>query len=187
MDHPLAGKAIAILISNGFEEVEMSEAQRALLKLGATLHVISTEQGLVNGWHGKAWGHYFPVDKQIGEVLAADYDMLVLPGGERSIAKLKQTAHTRRIVGSFMDGGKPVAAIDDGVELIAFAERLKGRTVTGKDASREAVEAAGGVWNEDELVEDRVLLTARGPEQIEAFVQAMTRVFIEASGLRDAA
>ena len=124
MDQPLAGKTIAILVANGFEETEMTEPQRALLKTGATLKVLSPEQGLVNGWHGKAWGHYFPVDQQIAEVLAADFDMLILPGGERSVAKLAANPHIRRIVSSFMDGGKPVAAIDDGVSLLAVAQKV---------------------------------------------------------------
>jgi protease I len=78
MDQPLAGKTIAILVANGFEEIEMTEPQRALLKAGATVRLISPEQGLVNGWHGAAWGHYFPVDRGIAEVLGADFDREVM-------------------------------------------------------------------------------------------------------------
>src|SRR3546814_15118488 len=85
MDHPLAGKTVAILVANGFEELEMTEPQRALLGAGATLKLVSPEQGLVNGWHGKAWGHYFPIDTQISEALAADFDALLVPGGKRGI------------------------------------------------------------------------------------------------------
>ncbi|MEA1649905.1 DJ-1/PfpI family protein [Nitrospirillum sp. BR 11164] len=183
-DQPLAGKAVAILIANGFEEVEMTEAQRALLRAGAAPKIISPEQGLVNGWHGTSWGHYFPTDKQIGEVLAADFDLLVLPGGERSVAKLAANPHTRRIIGSFMDAGKGVAAINHGVQLLAVAQRLKGRTVTGNEAIRETVEAAGATWVAEEgqnMNIDRQLLTARGPEEVvPEFIETMLRVFADA-------
>lgn len=188
MDQPLAGKTIAILVANGFEETEMTEPQRALLKAGATLRVISPEQGLVNGWHGTAWGHYFPVDKQIAEVLAADFDMLLLPGGERSIAKLSQNPHTRRILSSFMDGGKPVAAIDDGVQLLAAVDKAKGRRVTAAAASREALEAAGAVWSEDEtVVVDRSLVTAQGQDVLAAFVDQVVKTFVEGAQVKKAA
>ncbi|HYE50250.1 MAG TPA: DJ-1/PfpI family protein [Azospirillaceae bacterium] len=178
-DQPLAGKNVAILVANGFEELQMTEPQRALLKLGAKPKIISPEQGLVNGWHGAAWGHYFPTDKHVGDVLAADFDLLVLPGGERSVAKLANNPHTRRIVGSFMDAGKGVAAIDQGVSLLAVAERLKGRTVTGNPGVREAAEAAGAKWSEETVVADRFLVTAQGEEQLADFIQQMTKTFIE--------
>ncbi|MDE1148758.1 MAG: DJ-1/PfpI family protein [Azospirillaceae bacterium] len=180
----IAGKSVAILIANGFEEVEMTEAQRALLRAGAAPKIISPEQGLVNGWHGTSWGHYFPTDKQVGEVLAADFDLLVLPGGERSVTKLASNPHTRRIVGSFMDAGKGIAAINHGVQLLAVAQRLKGRTVTGHEAVREAAEAQGATWVAEEgqnMNIDRFLLTARGPEEVvPEFIETMLRVFGEA-------
>jgi len=187
MDQPLAGKTIAILVANGFEETEMTEPQRALLKTGATLKVLSPEQGLVNGWHGKAWGHYFPVDQQIAEVLAADFDMLILPGGERSVAKLAANPHTRRIVSSFMDGGKPVAAIDDGVSLLAVAQKVKGRTLTGSPAVREALEAAGAIWSEEPITIDKALVTADGLDNLQAFVEQLVKSFTDAAQVKKAA
>ena len=127
MDHTLAGSAVAIMVASGFEETELTEPQRALLKTGANLKTISPDQGLVNGWHGHGWGHFFPIDRQIGEVLGADYDMLLLPGGERSVGKLRLNPHTKRIVGHFLDAGKPIAAIGQGVSLLPVARKLKGR------------------------------------------------------------
>jgi len=67
-DQPLSGSAVAVLVSSGFEETEMTEVQRALLKAGAAIQIVAPDQGLVNGWHGKSWGHFFPVDRQIGSV-----------------------------------------------------------------------------------------------------------------------
>ncbi|QJE74164.1 peptidase C56 [Aerophototrophica crusticola] len=179
-DQPLAGKTVAILVANGFEELEMTEPQRALLKQGAAPKIISPEQGLVNGWHGAAWGHYFPTDKHVGDVLAADFDLLVLPGGDRSVAKLANNPHTRRIIGSFMDAGKGVAAIGKGVELLAVAERAKGRTVTAAESAHAALEAAGAKLSEDAIVTDRFLVTAKDQENLADFIDTMTKVFVQA-------
>lgn len=180
-DQPLAGKTVAILVANGFEELEMTEPQRALLKLGAAPKIISPEQGLVNGWHGAAWGHYFPTDKHVGDVLAADFDLLVLPGGDRSVAKLANNPHTRRIIGSFMDAGKGVAAIGKGVELLAVAERAKGRTVSAPEGSRAALEAAGAKLAEEEaIVTDRFLVTAKDQESLADFIDTLSKVFVQA-------
>jgi len=187
MDKPLAGKTIAILVANGFEETEMTEPQRALLKLGATLKTISPEQGLVNGWHGKSWGHYFPVDRQVGDVLGADFDMLLVPGGERSAAKLQQSAHTRRIIGHFLDAGKPLAAIDQGVSLLAIPGKLKNRTVSADEAAAEELKAAGAVVSEEAIVTAGSLITARSVEQLGDFVSEVLRVFCEEAQVAQAA
>ena len=188
MDHTLAGKTIAFMVASGFEESEFTEAQRALLKAGATLRVLSTDQGLVNGWHGKGWGHYFPVDKAIGEALGADYDMLVLPGGERSVAKLSQSAHTRRIVGHFLDAGKPVAAMDHGIQLLAVPGKMRGLKVVAPESLHDAVTAAGGqIVTDTTLVEDRNVVTACGLEALPDCVATLLRVFAEAGNLKNAA
>lgn len=187
MDQPLAGKTIAILVANGFEEVEMTEPQRALLKTGAALRTISPEQGLVNGWHGKAWGHYFPVDKQVGDVLASDFDMLLLPGGERSVNKLRQNAHTKRIVGHFLDAGKPVAAIGGGVGLLAFTGKLKNRDVAADDGLHEEVAAAGGRISAEAVCAADALVTARTTEDLGGFVDQVVKAFAEAAAVRKAA
>lgn len=75
MHKPLAGKNVAVLVASGFEEIQMTDAQKALLALGATVKLIGPES-LANGWHGDSWGHYFPVDAQISTTLSADFDML---------------------------------------------------------------------------------------------------------------
>lgn len=186
-DKPLAGKKIAILVAAGFEEMEMTEIQRAVLKMGAVPHTISTDQGLVNGWFGKGWGHYFPVDRQINEVLGADYDMLLLPGGERSANKLKRTAHTRRIVGHFLDAGKPIAAIDQGVVLLAVPGKLRKRAVAARGEYVEELTAAGGLVVEETLSVHGVTVTARSGEDLENFVAETLRVFTEATQILEAA
>ena len=112
----------------------MTEPQKALLGLGATVKLVGPES-LANGWHGDAWGHYFPVDAQIATMLSADYDMLVVPGGARSLLKLSQSPHTKRIVTAFVDDQKPVALIGQGVEVLVITERAQGVTVAVPEES----------------------------------------------------
>ncbi|MDR3515880.1 MAG: DJ-1/PfpI family protein [Azospirillaceae bacterium] len=187
MDQPLAGKSIAILAANGFEEVEMTEVQRALLALGAVPKIISPEKTLVNGWHGKAWGHYFPVDAAIAEALAVDYNMLLLPGGARSIAKLAQNPHTRRIVGSFLDGGKPIASIGDGIRLIALTGKSNHRGVTGEPTLRDEMIEMGVNWQDEPIVVDRFVVSCQGPDHLAAFIEQVTKTFVEFAELKKAA
>ncbi len=186
-DQLLAGRAVAIMVAGGFEEIEMTEPQRALLKAGATLKIISPDQGVVNGWHEKGWGHFFPVDRHINSVLGSDFDMLVLPGGERSVLKLQDNPHTKRIVGHFLEAGKPIAAIGQGVSLLTTSGKLKNRRISGAASAQDRVEAAGGVWDESGLVTDGVMITTVGGEDLSAFVAEMLRVFGTASEIQEAA
>ncbi len=187
MEKVLVGWTVAIIMASGFEETEMTEAQRALLKAGATVKTISPDQGLANGWHGKGWGHFFPIDLQIGEVLGADFDALVLPGGERSVGKLALNPHTKRIVGHFLDAGKPIAAIDQGVSLLPLARKLGGRALAAPESAREAIEAAGGQRQEEPVVLDGALLTARDVEALPEFVDQLLKLFAEGQQMRKAA
>lgn len=186
-DQPLSGSAIAILVSSGFEETEMTEPQRALLKAGAMLQIVSPDQGLVNGWHGKSWGHFFPIDRQIGTVLGSDFDMLLIPGGERSIGKLVDNPHTKRIIGHFFDAGKPVAAVGQGVHLLLQHGKVKGRVITGPEEIKPAATEAGAQWSEEPVAVDTGLVTAQSAEDLTAFVDETLRVFGEAVQLKKAA
>lgn len=146
MSHSLAGKKIALLIANGFNQADMTSAQRALIAKGANVRIVSPETGLVNGWDNTSWGHNFAVDESLGTALGADFDMVVVPGGERSVNKLKLTAHSKRFLGSFMNAGKPVAIMGDALALMIFSDLLTGRTVDGPDALAAMATQANAVW-----------------------------------------
>ena len=161
MDKPLLGQKIAILVANGFDETDMSHAQRALASLGASLKIVSTENGLVNSWTGTSWGHHFPTDGNVSTVLAADFDGLYVPGGKRSVDKLKDAAHVRRIVRSFFDAGKPMLFMGAAVELLANAERATGCTVTGDAAVEKTMTDAGATWTENAPCVHSFLATAQ--------------------------
>ncbi|MBV8060328.1 MAG: DJ-1/PfpI family protein [Alphaproteobacteria bacterium] len=178
MNNTLAGKNIAILVANGFDENQMTEIQRALLKEKANIKTIAPEQGVVNGWQGNGWGHYFPVDGQIGETLGSDFDMLVLPGGERATAKLKGNLHTRRIINHFMEANKPIAAIGAGTGLIALTGKLSGVVMTGSADVQDELKAAEAVIGQDPIEICDNLLTAEGSD-IVAWVEQTIAFFSE--------
>lgn len=162
MNSMLSGKTVAMLVANGFEEIDMTEPQRAFLGAGAIIKLVSPEQGLVNGWHGRAWGHYFPVDVALSTSLAADFDALIVPGGERGVAKLRGNAHAQRFLRSFMDGGKPVALIGTAPLLLIDAERATGRAVACAAEASEELAAAGARPGEETVMLDKNLLTCAG-------------------------
>ncbi|HNQ92962.1 MAG TPA: DJ-1/PfpI family protein [Alphaproteobacteria bacterium] len=175
MQKPLAGMNAAILVANGFNEIEMTSLQRAVLEAGGTPHIISVETSLVNGWRGNGWGLNHPVGKTISNSLAADYDLLVIPSGERSHEKLKTTAHTRRFVGGFMTAYKPVMAIGESVKLMAEIGLLSGVMVSGPETVKEAVVKEGAVWSENAPVIHHNLFSAEmteenGTELVEGFI-----------------
>jgi protease I len=161
-DMNLADKNVAILAADGFDEHQMTEIQRALVRARARIKIVAPEAAIVNGWQGESWGHHFHVDAPIFEALGSDFDMLVLPGGTRSAGKLRQNPHTKRIINHFLDANKPIAAIGEGVGLLALAGKLENQAVAAPAETRDELTAAGAQLSEDELEIDGNLLTAAG-------------------------
>lgn len=179
MSKSLPGTKIAILVSNGFNQQDMTDTQKLLNSMGVSLKIISPDQGLVNGWEGAGWGHHFAVDQQLSTALGADFDILVVPGGQRSMDKLKTTAHTRRFVNSFVSAGKPVAMFNEAIDLLVYAEQISGRTVSGPEEMKDAVVQAGAVWAEQSPVIDGALYTGSVANEDEraVFVAGMLDFF----------
>lgn len=186
MSKTLVGDKIAILVANGFTEQDLTHTQRALQARGANTRIIGMDNGLVNSWTGDAWGHHFAADCALNTALAADYDMLIVPGGRRSIKKLKLTAHTRRFLGGFIDAGKPVAIFDDAAELLAFTERAEGRRIAVSEPSRDTVSEAGAVCAEEKIVVDGNLITGYD-DDVNVFIDAVINHFTASADIKEAA
>lgn len=186
MPATLAGKSIAILAANGFDENQMTEIQRALTSAKAKFKTIAPEQGVINSWQEDHWGHYFPVDVLIGEALGSDFDFLVIPGGERAIAKLKTNLHTRRIVNHFFEAEKPIAAIGAGVALLALSAKIAGIDVSASADIREDLKTAGAEISEEPLEICGMILTSNG-ENNGAWAARAVDVFAEAERELEAA
>lgn len=155
---------IAVLLSNGFTEKDLTVLQRLLMPMRVPIRIISMDRGLVNSWAGDNWGLSFAADDALNESLSADYSALVIPGGQRSIDKLKLTAHTKRFIGGFLDTDKPVVVMGEGVDLLAFVDRIANRSVHGPETLKDMVTQAGGLWSDENPAIDGVLMTGTNDE-----------------------
>lgn len=174
MQKPLAGMKAAILVANGFNENEMTMFQRGMMEAGAYPRIISVENGLANGWQGTGWGHYFAVDCQLSDALAADFDILIVPGGQRSLDKLKLTAHTRRFIGGFMAAHKPIMVIGDALNLLSLTGLASTYMVTGPDSAKDAAIAAGATWSDNSPTIHGSLITCQStPEAMKELVETL--------------
>lgn len=178
MTATLAGKSTAILAANGFDENQMTEIQKALTTVKAKFKTVAPEQGVVNGWQKDHWGHYFPVDAPIGEALGSDFDFLVIPGGERAIAKLKTNLHTRRIINHFLEAEKPIAAIGAGVTLLALSSKVAGISVSAPQDAHEELANAGATLSESDQEVCGAVLTSKGGDTA-AWVARALELFSE--------
>lgn len=187
--YALTGQKIAFLVANGFHERDLTESQRALQKAGAHVRIVSMDHGLVNSWNDNSWGLYFAADQALNSALAADFDCLLIPGGQRSIEKLKLTAHTRRFVRGFVDSGKPVVLFNESVQLLEFLDLAAGRTVSGPPELKVPLIAAGATWLEAGHAADTNVFSGHcdSVETRTAFVEAMLGFMGQFEPLKQAA
>lgn len=114
MNEKLDGLKVAILVADGFEQVELTEPRKALEAAGAETEIISPAEGEVKGWKHTEWGDKFDVDVPLGEANAADYDALLLPGGVMNPDTLRANQRAVEFIKEFFAAGKPVASICHG-------------------------------------------------------------------------
>jgi protease I len=177
--HDLTGKTIAILVENGFEQVELTEPKKALEEAGARTEVVSPQKGKVKGWNHKEWGEEITVDTQLDKADPSEYDGLLLPGGVMNPDKLRINEKAVQFVRRFFEEAKPVAAICHGPWLLVEAKVVDGRRVTSYPSIRTDLENAGADWVNEEVVVDQGLVTSRKPDDIPAFNEKMIEEFAE--------
>ncbi|RZS93685.1 type 1 glutamine amidotransferase domain-containing protein [Aquimarina brevivitae] len=162
-------KRIAILATNGFEEVELTSPKAALDKEGFETHIISLEKGSIKSWKDGNWGSTFEVDKTLDEVTASDYNALVLPGGVINPDQLRRDENAITFVRDFFKQEKPVAAICHGPQILIDAEVVENRKMTSFSAIKKDLMNAGAIWMDKEVVVDQGFVTSRSPEDLKAF------------------
>jgi protease I len=180
MSKILSGRTIAILATDGFEEVELAEPKKALDKAGATIHVIAPHSGEIKGWKFTEWGRHAKVDKELNEVSFEDYDALMLPGGVMNPDKLRMDTRAVAFVRKFFDAGKPVAAICHAPWMLVEAEVVRGRTLTSWPSLQTDLRNAGANWVDEVVVVDGNLTTSRKPEDLPVFNKTMIEQFASA-------
>jgi deglycase len=173
----LDGRRIAILATDMFEQVELVEPRKALEAAGAEIELVSLEEGEIQGFNHYDKADTFPVDKAVEDVSADDYDALLLPGGVGNPDTLRTDENAVGFVRSFIDAGKPVAAICHAPWMLVEAEVVRGRRLTSFPSIKTDVKNAGGNWVDEEAVLDGGVVTSRSPADIPAFNKQMVEEF----------
>lgn len=177
--HDLNGKRIAIVVTRGFEEIELTDPREALDAAGAETVLISPEEGSVKSWTDKNWGNDFPVDLPLSEARASDFDALLLPGGVMNPDKLRMEQDAVQLVKDFAAARKPIASICHGPWLLAEADVVRGRKVTSYPSLQTDLKNAGANWVDEEVVVDAGMVTSRNPDDLPAFNRKMLEEFAE--------
>ncbi|MET3220136.1 protease I [Bradyrhizobium diazoefficiens] len=165
----LTGKKIAILATNGFEQAELEVPQKRLKQAGATVDVVSLAVGEIKGWDQEDWGRPVKVDKTLDEASAADYDAIVLPGGQINPDLLRVEPKALKFIKDIFDAKKVVAAVCHAPWLLIETGIAKGRKMTSFRSIKTDVANAGAKWEDAEVVVDQSIITSRNPGDLEAF------------------
>jgi deglycase len=173
MTSNLSGKKIAILATDGVEQVELTEPRKALDESGAKTELISPKTGEIKGWKFTQWGDNLKVDKTIDEARPQDYDALVLPGGVMNPDHLRMDASIVDFVQRFVGTGKTVAAICHGPWTLIEAGAVAGKTITSWPSLKTDLRNAGANWVDREVAIDGQFITSRKPDDIPAFSRAI--------------
>ena len=175
----LAGKRVAILVTNGFEQVEMTGPKMALLKEGAEVDIVAPEGDKVQGWNHHEKADEFDVDVVLEDADPDSYDALVLPGGVINPDELRQSQDVIQFVRYIFHAGKPVAAICHGPWTLIDAGVVEGRRMTSYPSLKTDLKNAGAEWVDEEVVVDQGLVTSRSPKDLRAFCDKMLEEIAE--------
>jgi protease I len=187
MNTLLAGRQIALLATDGFEQVELTEPRRALEEAGAKTEVLSIKPDKIKGWNHTDWGTTVRVDRLVKDAKPEDYDALVLPGGQMNPDSLRLDTGAIAFIREFARTGRPIAAICHGPWTLIDAGAAKGKKMTSWPSLQIDLKNAGANWVDQEVVQDGNLITSRKPEDLPAFNHALIEMLARAPGRRETA
>lgn len=173
MSTSLNGKRIAILLTDGFEQVEMTSPRDALLAAGATVELVAPRLGEVTGWHHTDPGDRFKVDRTLDQLGMADFDALLLPGGVINADEIRSDSNAQKLVREADRSDKPIAVICHGAWLLASSRLVRDRNITSWPSLRDDLSNAGANWVDQEVVIDGNLISSRKPDDLPAFNKAL--------------
>lgn len=165
----ISNAKIAILATDGFEKSELFEPRQQLIDAGADVTIVSLESGSIKSWDQKDWGESIGVDMTVDVAREADFDALVLPGGQINPDLLRVEDKAIDFVKAFFNAGKPIAAICHAPWLLIEADLVQGRKVTGYKSIKTDLINAGARFEDSEVVVDNGLITSRHPGDLDAF------------------
>ena len=183
----LNGRKVAILVADGFEQVEMTEPRKALQDAGADTRIVSPAQGQVQGWNHHDKADKFTVDVKLDQAQADQFDALLLPGGVANPDQLRTLPAAVEFVRSFVEAGKPIAVICHGPWTLVEAGAVKGRKMTSWPSLKTDLANAGAQWVDQEVVVDDGVVSSRKPADLPAFNRRMVEEFAKGAAERRAA
>ncbi|NLG74194.1 MAG: type 1 glutamine amidotransferase [Chloroflexi bacterium] len=176
-DKKLNRMKVAILVTDYFEQVELTEPRQALEQAGAQTHILAPKSSEVQGVNGVEMGDRFKVDNTLDSANPDEFDAVLLPGGALNADKLRMVPEAREFIRSIDQAGKPVAVICHAPWLLVSAGLVKGRRLTSYYTLQDDIRNAGGEWHDQEVVQDRSWVSSRNPKDIPAFNEAMLELF----------
>lgn len=171
----LSGKTVAVLATDGVEQIELTEPVKALKGEGATVEIVSLKAGAIQGFEHLTPGEQINVDVALDQADARRYDALVLPGGVANPDLLRADKAAVNFVKAFFADDRPVAAICHAPWLLVEAGVVEGRSLTGYNSIRTDLSNAGGKVEDRAVVIDGNLITSRNPDDIPAFNAAIIK------------
>lgn len=174
----LSGKTIAFLVaSEGIEQVELTAPWAAVKDAGGTPKLLSLSSGQVQAYNHLDKGDKFDVDTVVSDADPDAYDGLVLPGGVANPDALRLDEDAVAFVRSYVEGGRPVAAICHAPWTLVEAGVVEGKRLTSWPSLQTDLRNAGAEWVDEEVVVDGNLVTSRKPDDLPAFNQALVDLF----------
>ncbi|MFO7181436.1 MAG: type 1 glutamine amidotransferase domain-containing protein [Pseudomonadota bacterium] len=175
----LKGKTVAILATDGVEQVELTEPRKALEQAGAKTVLVSPKSGKIQAFRHLDRGDTFDVDLSIQQADPKAFDALFLPGGAHNPDQLRTVPEVVEFVRAFAVTGKPVAAICHAAWTLVEADVVRGKTMTSWPSLRKDLENAGATWVDRDVVVDKGWVTSRKPADIPAFVNKVIEEMTE--------
>ncbi len=164
-----------IITADHFEDTELLVPYYRLLEEGIGVDIASPGKGTIKGKHG----YEVPVHKTLDEVIAEEYDILLLPGG-KAPERVRKEPKALAVVRHFFERNKPVAAICHGPQILIAAGSLKGRRATGYRTIAGEMKSAGSIYEDSEVVVDGNLVTSRQPSDLPAFLHETVKAIARA-------
>ncbi|MCU1349669.1 MAG: protease [Acidobacteria bacterium] len=176
MANELKGRRVAILVTDGFEQIEMTSPREALENAGARCVLVSPKDGEVQGFKHHDKADKFPVDLPLAKASAEDFDAVLLPGGVINGDAIRIEKKGQQLLQEIDRGGKPIMVICHGGWILVSAGLVKGRTMTSWPTLQDDIRNAGATWEDKEVIRDRNWVSSRKPDDLPAFNREIVKL-----------